>query len=89
MALTYNFVVPGGRPYDLWDVLLPLSFLLITLISSIGITWMFYQPGRRGLWRTFVLVSVAIMVGAVLTSVAIWRQHWIELVREMFRSIDG
>jgi hypothetical protein len=85
-AISLGYIGVEPRPNILWDRVLPPSFLLLALLSDLGIVWILHQPRRRGLWSTFVLVSAAIIVGAILASVAIWREHWIEMVGELFRS---
>lgn len=87
MGAAYNFVVPGGRPSDRWDVLLPSSFLLIAVLLSFAATWMLKRPPRRSFWVTFAFVAAGIVVGAVLVSVAIWRGNWLELIKEIIGSI--
>jgi hypothetical protein len=78
--------IPGARPNFFLDWVLPSCFLFVTLTSGFGMGWILYRPGARGLWATFSLVLGAILIGTILVSVAIWRGHWMELVREIFRS---
>lgn len=88
MGAAYNFVVPGGRPSDRWDVLLPFSFLLIAILLCFAMAWMLNHAQRRGFWVRFAFVAGGTLVGAALVSVAIWRRNWLELVKEIFSSID-
>ena len=84
MGAAYNFVVPGGRPYDISDFMMPFSAVLASFLLSLGMAKMVHQPARRGLWPTVVVIFGAVMLGAVVASIAVWRQHWFELVKEIF-----
>jgi len=89
MGAAYNFVVPGGRPSDGWDVLLPVSLLLIAVLLCFAMAWSLSQPRRRSFWVTFALVGGGIVVGAALVSIALWRGNWLELVKEILSSIGS
>jgi hypothetical protein len=69
------------------DGLLILSFVILALVLDFGIGWTLHLHTRGKLWAAVLLSSAAVFVGAVLTSMAVWRGHWLELVKEIFGSI--
>jgi hypothetical protein len=85
IAGTYRFGVAGGRPLNGWDVLLPVLAFLTALTCSLGMSLMLTKLGRREFWSKFVIVLIAVLVGAIATSVVVWREHWFELAREFLR----
>lgn len=66
--------------------LLLMSLSVLALVLDIVIAWILSRSWRRSFGQIFVLVSAATIVGAILVSMSVWREHWIELVRELFRS---
>ena len=78
--------IPGASPNFFWDSVLPLSCVLLALICDFAIARILHELMRRSFWSTLTLVSGAIVVGATLVSVAIWRGNWFELVKEIFHS---
>lgn len=85
IACTYHFGVTGGRSPDRWNTLLPVLAFSTALTCSVGMSLMLTTPGRRGFWSKFVIVLISVLVGAIATSVVVWREHWFELVREFLR----
>jgi hypothetical protein len=63
-----------------------LLLLLFALILDVLITRILASSSRRTFGQVFIVVSAAILVGAIVVSFAIWRTHWLELVRELFHS---
>src|SRR6266852_2750391 len=80
-SFSLGYVGTNPVPNFLWDRVLPLVFLFLTVASGLGIVWILRRPGRSSYWSTLALVSAVITLGAILTSVAIWREHWLELVK--------
>jgi hypothetical protein len=72
MGMAMPFLVQGA------DNLLIVSSLIVALALDLGIGWTLHLHTRRGLWATILLSSVGILLGAVLTSMAVWRGHWPE-----------
>jgi hypothetical protein len=66
------------------DSLLILSFVLLALALDIGIGWTLHLHTRGKLRATILLSSAGILAGAVLTSMAVWREHWPQLVKEIW-----
>ena len=67
------------------DFVLPLSCLLFAIICDLGIASALHQPTLRTFWSTLTLASGAIIVGAILVSLAVWRSHWFEMFRWIFQ----
>ena len=65
------------------DRLLIVSCLTLALALDFGIGWSLHLHTRAKLWAGILFSSAGILVGAVLTSMAVWRGHWLELVREI------
>jgi hypothetical protein len=76
--------VPGTTPNFSADFMLPSSCLLLALTCDFVIASLLHQPGQRAFWISLAIASGAIIVGATFVSVAIWRAHWFELVKEIF-----
>lgn len=81
MGMAMPFLVQGA------DSLLIVSSLIVALALDFGIGWSLHLHTRRRLWISISLSSTGVLVGAVLTSMAVWRWHWVELVKEIFGSI--
>jgi len=81
MGMTLGFLVRGA------DNLLIVSFIVLALALDFGIGWTLHLHTRGRLWATILLSSAGILVGAVLTSIVIWRGHWLEMVKEIFAFI--
>ena len=79
--------IPGASPNFFWDSVLPLSCVLLVSICDFIIARILHQMRPGAFWSTLTLVSVAIVVGATLVSVAIWRGNWFELVKEILHSV--
>jgi hypothetical protein len=60
-------------------------FVLVALILDFGVAWTFHRHTSQNFGMSILLSSIAILVGTVVVSVLIWRQHWLELVKELFR----
>jgi hypothetical protein len=78
MGLALNFLVQGA------DRVLVISFVVVALALDLAIGWTLRLHTRRRLWTSIFLSSVGILAGTVLASMAIWRTHWFELVKEIF-----
>jgi hypothetical protein len=83
LGIAIHFFVFKGDEHGL----VLLSLCVLTLILDILITSILSASLRRTYGRVFIAVSGAILVGATLVSVVIWRTHWFELVKELFQSI--
>ncbi|MGB2672276.1 MAG: hypothetical protein WAO11_16315, partial [Candidatus Acidiferrum sp.] len=77
--------LPGATPDRFRDVVFPSIILSIALICDFGITWILHRPDRRRFWATFAWVSAAVFLGMVLVSVAMIRENWLEIMKELFR----
>jgi len=77
--------LPGAAPDGFRDVVFPSIVLGIALTCDLGISWIIHKPDRRPFWATFVWVSVAVFLGMVLVSIAVIRENWLEVMKEMFR----
>jgi hypothetical protein len=83
LGIAIHFFVFKGDEHGL--VLLSLCLLALALDTLI--TWILSASLRRTYGQVFIAVSGAILVGATLVSVAVWRTHWLALVKELFQSI--
>jgi len=76
---------PGGYHESRFEVAMPyLLFVLPGLLVSFRIAWVLRQPASpeskgRPLWLTMLLSMGGAVVGAVLISVLLFRQHWAQL----------
>ncbi len=61
-----------------------LSLCLLALVLDTLVTWILSTSLRRNYGVVFIAVSAAILVGALLLSVVVWRGHWAEMTREIF-----
>jgi hypothetical protein len=80
LGIAIHFFVFKGDEHGL--VLLSLS--LLALVLDILITRILVLFLQRTYGQVFVAVSGAILVGATIVSVVVWRTHWFELVKELF-----
>ena len=70
------------------QAMFPLFFVVLALLLTFRIAWILRRPeslqskGRR-LWLTLPLSLAGVFLGSVLVSVAMWREHWLELVEEL------
>jgi hypothetical protein len=77
--------LPGGVHYGLFDRIFPFSFLLLAVIIDIGIARVMYPQRQRSFLSLFGVVLAATVVGAIIVSMVIVREHWVELVKESLR----
>jgi hypothetical protein len=83
MVVALSFLVQRA------DNLLILSFVIVALILDLGIGWTLHLHTRGQLWGTIFLSSAGIVAGMILTSIAMWRGHWLEVVKDIFGSITS
>jgi cytochrome bd-type quinol oxidase subunit 2 len=77
--------LPGTAPDRFQDVVFPSIILSVALICDLGITWILHKPDQRRFRATFAWVSAAVFLGMVLVSVAMIRENWTEIMKELFR----
>jgi cytochrome bd-type quinol oxidase subunit 2 len=77
--------LPGATPDRFRDVVFPSIILSIALVCELGITWILHKPDRRRFLATFAWVSAAVFLGMVLVSVAMIRENWLEIMKELFQ----
>ena len=77
--------LPGPTPDRIRDVVFPSIVLSIALVCDFGISWILHKPDRRPFWVTFAWVSTAVFLGMVLVSLAVIRENWLEVMKELFR----
>jgi hypothetical protein len=77
MGAALSFLVQGANG------LLIVSFVVIALALDLVIGWTLHLHTRGKLWIAILLSSAGVVVGTVLTSIVIWREHWLELVKEL------
>ena len=80
-----NLVPAPPEESRLAQAMFPLLFLLAALLLTFRIAWILRRPEssaskRRGLWLAVPLSIAGVFLGLVLVSVAVWREHWLELV---------
>jgi len=81
-------LAPGGDPHEsLPEAALPLLIFTIPALLITGrIAWLLRraesaESTARPLWLTVPISIGAVVIGAVLISIAIWREHWVALWR--------
>jgi len=69
------------------------SYLMITVLlvvalgCDIGIAWLLQRHTRRSFWLTIAFTSSAVVLGAILVSMGVWRGHWAETVQELTKEL--
>ena len=76
---------PGTTRNFSADFMLPSFCLLLAVICDLAIARTLYKPSHRTFALTLALASGAIIVGAILVSLAVWRSHWFEMFRWIFQ----
>ena len=81
------YVLNLGSPgihYTLSDRLLVIvPILLFAVVLNAAVAWILHKPDRRNFWAMFALGLGVIIVGAILASIIIWREHWIDFVKDL------
>jgi len=77
MSVALGFLVQRA------DNLLILSFVFVALALDLGIGWMLHLHTRGQLWGTIFVSSAGILAGMILISIAMWRGHWLEVVKDI------
>jgi hypothetical protein len=72
----------GDYHPTLFEKLFPVPFVVVSLILCWQIAWLIGRPGSaQTVSFRFPVVVGIVFVGAVLISLLIWRQHWVDLFR--------
>jgi hypothetical protein len=85
LGIAMNLLDPGGYHKSRFEIAIPLViFVSPALLMTFRIAWMLRRPGLsqlkgRSLWLTIPLSLGGVVLGAVLISVALFREHWVEL----------
>ena len=88
VALALGYVgVPGALPDVLWDRIIPALFLVAVLAIDVFLAWTLFPSSSRGFATRLLQTSAVIIGGAILTSLAVMREHWLEMMKELFRRI--
>lgn len=88
LALAFGYIgIPGALPDVLWDRIIPAASLIAVLAIDSCIAWTLFPNSNRGFGAGLLQTSAAIIGGAVLTSIAVMREHWLEMMKELFRRI--
>lgn len=86
LALGY-IGVPGALPNVLWDRIIPALSMIAVLAIDVCIAWTLFPNSNRGLGTRLLQTSAVIIGGAILTSLAVMRGHWFEMMKELVRRI--
>lgn len=87
LAASFSSFMCVAACFFLADRRLIAFFGSLALILDLGIGWAIHKRTGRSFRVAILISSVAVFVGATLISVAVWRGNWLELVKEIFRSI--
>jgi VIT1/CCC1 family predicted Fe2+/Mn2+ transporter len=87
LAASFSSFMGAAAYFFAPDLRLFVLFGSLVLILDLGIGWTIHKRTGRSFRVAILISSVAVYVGATLVSVAIWRGNWLELVKEIFRSI--
>ena len=85
LGIAMWLLTPGGYQQSVVEQLTPPAFILVSLLLGWGIARMLRRPESGTVKRQdrsrlrFPLVLGAMLLGAVLISLMIWRQHWVAL----------
>jgi hypothetical protein len=77
---------PGESPFA--QAASSLVFVLLALLLTCRIGWLLRRPESsqtkgRHLWLTIPVSLAGVFLGSVIVSMAIWREHWLELAEEL------
>ena len=70
------------------DNLLIVVLLLVAVLLNYAMGWIVHRRSGRGIFAAIMLTSGVTVAGAVLTSIVVWRGHWLEVVKEIFSHIS-
>jgi hypothetical protein len=88
VALALGYIgIPGAGPDVLWDRIIPALSLIAVLTIDVCIAWMLFPNSNRGFGTRLLQTSAMIIAGAILTSLAVMREHWLEMMKELVRRI--
>jgi hypothetical protein len=88
LAVAAGFIgVPGALPNVFWDRVFPALSLVTAVAIDFCIAWLLASRSNRSFGPRFLQASAVIISGAVLTSLAVMREHWLEMMRELVRRI--
>jgi ABC-type transport system involved in multi-copper enzyme maturation permease subunit len=79
--------VPGAPSSVFWDRVFPALSLCSVLVIDFSIALSWRRSAGRNLGSAFLYVSLAVFVGSVLVSLAVMREHWLEVMKELVRRI--
>lgn len=71
------------------DRIVPASFLIVVLAIDLCIAWILLPNSSRGFVTKLLWTSTVIIGGAILTSLAVMREHWLEMMKELFRQSEN
>jgi hypothetical protein len=86
LAASFSAFVGVAAYFFLPDRRMIVLFGLLAVILDIGTSWTIHKRTGRGLRVAMLISSTAVIAGTILISLAIWREHWAELVWEILRS---
>jgi uncharacterized membrane protein len=61
--------------------------LLFALSFDVGIAWLLQHLTRRSFWLTIVFTSCAVVGGAIVVSMGVLREHWVDTVKELLKEL--
>jgi hypothetical protein len=79
--------VPGALPSVFWDRTFPVLSLCgaAAIATWVALSWR--RSAGQSLGSALLYVAGAVVAGAVLISLAVMRQHWLEVMKEVIRRI--
>jgi hypothetical protein len=88
LGIAAGFIgVPGALPNVFWDRVFPALSLCSALVIDFSIALSWHRSAGRNLGSAFLYVSLAVFFGSVLVSLAVMREHWLEVMKELIRRI--
>ena len=86
LGMVAGFIgVPGALPSMFWDRVFPALCLCGALAIDLSVAVSWHRSTGLSLRSAFLYVSLAVLAGSVLISLAVMRENWLEVMKESLR----
>jgi hypothetical protein len=75
--------VPSSRPYTVGQQILPFSFFTLAAVLDLLIARLMSRFTGRSYAMSLAKSSAVVLVGTILTSMAVMRENWLEIMKEL------
>lgn len=66
--------------------MIPVS-LFFAFCFDVGTAFLLRPLTRRSIWLNLIFASIAVVGGAIIVSMAVWRGHWIDTTKELVKEL--